>query len=48
MKLTLKAPGSKHLRLKYDQHGFQLCYNFAFKSNLRRYTVDIEELAAAG
>jgi hypothetical protein len=35
MKPTLTAPGSKRLRLKYDQ----LLSNFAFKFNLRRYNV---------
>ena len=32
---TLKAPGSNRLKLKYDQ----LVSSFAFKFNLRRYTV---------
>jgi len=35
MKLTLKAPGTKHSKLQYD---VQLS-NFAFKSNLRRYSM---------
>ena len=33
MKLTLKAHGAKHLKLKFDI----LLSNFAFKFNLRRY-----------
>jgi hypothetical protein len=33
MKLTLKAPGSKRLKLRYDE----LLSNVAFKLNLRRY-----------
>ena len=39
IKPTLKAPGTKRLKLKYDE----LLSNVAFKFNLRRY---IEELAA--
>jgi len=35
MKLTLKAPGSKRLKLKSDK----LLSNVAFKFNLRRYMV---------
>jgi len=35
MKPVLKAPGSMLLRLKYDG----LLSNFAFKFNLRRYSV---------
>jgi len=35
VKLTLKAPGTKHLKLKYDKP----LSNFAFKFNLRRYNV---------
>jgi len=34
MKPTLKAPGSMHLKLKYDESPSK----FAFKFNLRRYT----------
>jgi len=34
IKPTLKAPGTKHLILKYDEPPS----NFAFKFNLRRYT----------
>jgi len=34
MKATLKAPGSKRLKLEYDN----LLSNSAFKLNLRRYT----------
>ena len=37
MKLTLKAPGAKRLKLKYDEP----LSNFAFNFNLRRYTVAI-------
>jgi hypothetical protein len=33
IKPTLKAPGTKGLKLKYDE----LVSNFAFKCNLRRY-----------
>ena len=35
MKLTLKTPGSKRLKLKYDE----LLPNVAFKFHLRRYIV---------
>ena len=35
IKPTLKASGTKRLTLKYDE----LLSNFAFKYNLRRYTV---------
>ena len=35
IKPTLKAPGTKRLKLKYDA----TLSNFAFKFNLRRYTV---------
>ena len=35
IKPTLKAPGTKRLKLKYDV----LLPNFAFKSNLRRYNL---------
>ena len=35
MKPMLKAPGTKRLKLKYDESPS----NFAFKFNLRRYTV---------
>jgi len=41
IKSKLKAPGIKRLKLKYDE----LLSNFAFKFNLRRYTLD---LAGAG
>ena len=34
IKPTLKAPGSKRLKLKYDK----LLSSFAFNCNLRRYT----------
>jgi len=37
MKPTLKAPGTKHLQLKYDVP----LSNFAFKFNLRRYTMEL-------
>ena len=33
---TLKAPGSMHLKLRYDGP----VSTFAFKFNLRRYTLD--------
>ena len=33
IKTTLNAPGTKHLKLKYDEPPS----NFAFKFNLRRY-----------
>ena len=36
IKPSLKAPGIKLLKLKYDK----LLSNFAFKFNLRRYTLD--------
>ena len=36
IKPTLKAPGSKLLKLKYDE----LLSSFAFNFNLRRYTMD--------
>jgi hypothetical protein len=36
MKPTLKAHGTKRLKLKFDI----LLSNFAFKFNLRRYTTD--------
>jgi len=35
MELTLKAPGSRRLKLKYDAS----LSNFAFEFNLRRYSV---------
>jgi len=35
MKPMLKAPGTKRLKLKYDE----LLPSFAIKFNLRRYTV---------
>ena len=34
VKPTLKAPGTKRLKLEYDE----VLSSFAFKSNLRRYT----------
>jgi len=33
IKPTLKVPGTKRLKLKYDEH----VSDFAFKFNLRRY-----------
>ena len=36
IKPTLKAPGTKRLKLKYDE----LLSTFAFKFNLRRYNMD--------
>jgi hypothetical protein len=38
IKTTLKAPGNKLLRLKYDKP----LSNFAFKFNLRRYIKDLD------
>ena len=35
---TLKAPGIKLLKLKYEMNRFQFCYNFAFNFNLHHYT----------
>jgi len=35
-KPMLKAPGTKRLKLNYD-NCFQFCFNSAFKFNLRRY-----------
>jgi hypothetical protein len=37
MKLTLKAPKSKHLKLEHDK----LLSNFGFNFNLRRYNMGI-------
>jgi len=42
IKPTLKAPGTKHLKLKYDEP----LSKFAFKFNLRRYAEARERLAA--
>ena len=42
MKPTLKAPGTKRLKLKYDN----LLSSFAFKFNLRRYTKDAAQAAS--
>jgi hypothetical protein len=39
MKPTLKAPGSKRLKLNVI-NCFQFCSNYAFNFNLRRYTLD--------
>ena len=36
IKPTLKAPGTKRLKLKYDE----VLSNFAFRFHLRRYTTD--------
>jgi hypothetical protein len=41
MKPTLKAPGSKRLKLKYDK----MLSSFAFKFNLRRYTGGAQDRA---
>jgi hypothetical protein len=41
MNPTLKAPGTKRLKLKYDE----LVSNFAFKFNLRRYTMGLSGCA---
>jgi hypothetical protein len=38
IKPTLKAPGINPLKLKYDKLR-QICFNFAFKFNLRRFTL---------
>jgi len=40
IKPTLKAPGTKRLKLKYDE----LLSNFAFDFNLRRYNEAITSL----
>jgi len=42
MKPALKAPGTKRLKLYYDERPS----NFAFKSNLRRYAVAALDVAA--
>jgi hypothetical protein len=39
IKLTLKAPGNKRLKLKYDE----LPSNFAFNFNLRRHNEEAEK-----
>jgi len=49
IKPTLKAPGTKRLKLKHDEP----LSNFAFKFNLRRYTKEttwgpLEEVIAVG
>jgi len=49
VKPTLKAPGSRRLKLKYDR----LLSNFAFNFNLRRHNLfvrifDMRHVAAAG
>ena len=44
IKPTLKAPGTKRLKLEYDG----LLSNFAFKFNLRRYTQGLLAEAAVG
>ena len=45
IKLTLKAPGTKRLRLKHDEP----LPSFAFKFNLRRYNkADAVKLSASG
>jgi hypothetical protein len=43
IKPTLKAPGTKRLKLNYDE----LLSNFAFKFNLRRYDVGGAQVPAA-
>jgi len=40
IKPTFKAPGTKRLKLKYDES----VSNFAFKFNLRRYNQERERL----
>jgi hypothetical protein len=42
IKSTLKAPGSKRLKLEFDE----LLSNFAFKSKLRRYSLASPAAAA--
>jgi len=44
IKPKLKPPGNKRLTLEYDG----LLSNFAFKSNLRRYSEDIREAISYG
>ena len=39
IKPTLKAPGTKRLKLKYDEP----LSKFAFKLNVRRYTKDTDD-----
>ena len=41
IKPALKAPGTKRLKLKYDE----LLSNLAFKFNLRRYTLVLDEVS---
>ena len=40
IKLTLKVPGTKRLKLKHDEP----LSKFAFEFNLRRYNADIKKL----
>ena len=40
IKPTLKPPGTKRLKLKYDESLF----DFAFEFNLRRYIKDLQDL----
>ena len=47
MKPMLKAPGAKHLKLKYDKL-LSFCFIFAFNLNMRRYTTAVVFLADAG
>jgi len=42
MKPTMRAPGTKLVKLEYDK----LISNFAFKFNLRRYTTAVIRLRA--
>ena len=44
IKITLKPPGTKRLKLKYVKV-LQFCFNFAFKFNLRRYFLAMREAA---
>jgi len=37
IKPTMKAPGTKRLKLENMTDCFQFCFNFAFEFNLRRY-----------
>ena len=44
IKPTLKAPGTKRLKLKHDE----LLSNFAFKFTLRRFTVECGRVCRGG
>ena len=47
LKPTLKAPGTQRLKVNMI-NCFQFCLNFAFKYNLRRYTMAEAAAASAG